>query len=63
MTWEAGVYNPFGQTDTLALQKTLALDPRPHYHHSSDRVYGMSFMGRDVRFRVDEEQLIIIGIK
>ncbi len=63
VTWEAGVNNPFGAADTLALQKTLALDPRPHYHHSSDRVYGMSFMGKDVQFRVNDDQLVIIGIK
>lgn len=35
-----------------ALTDTLALDPRPHYHHDPQRVYGMPFGRWDVRFRV-----------
>jgi len=35
-----------------ALLGALSLDPRPHYHHSPDKVYGLSFAGRNISFRV-----------
>lgn len=37
-----------------ALLGVLAADPRPHYHHDPQRVYGMSFAGIEVRFVVEE---------
>ena len=42
----------FSDEDAAALTDVLALDPRPHYHDSPERIYGMAFCGRDVRFRV-----------
>ncbi len=43
------------------LEKTLALDPRPHYHADDDRQYVLTLMGREYRFRVvgDEVRLLI----
>ncbi len=38
--------------DAEVLEKVLALDPRPHYQRDGERIYGMPFMGRDVKFRV-----------
>lgn len=35
-----------------ALRKTLAQKPIPQYHHDPEHIYGMPFMGCDVRFRV-----------
>lgn len=37
-----------------SLVAVLELDPRPSYHDDPDREYGMSFAGRNVRFRVQE---------
>ena len=51
-------------TDELqVLKETLALDPRPHYHHDAGREYGMPFMGRDFRFQVDGHILRVTGCR
>ena len=44
-----------GEQQTEALRKVLELDPRPHYQHDPNRVYGMPFGGRDIHFKVDED--------
>ena len=40
----------------------LRLDPRPQYHDNPERVYGMSFAGFDIRFRVDGNRLTVCEI-
>lgn len=50
----------FSETECAVLRETLANDPRPQYHHDSERIYGMPYAGRDVRFRVDGSQLIVV---
>lgn len=49
-----------------SLVAVLELDPRPSYHDDSEREYGMSFAGRNVRFRVQEisghPTLIVLSI-
>ena len=45
--------------DAKTLTEVLALDPRPHYHDDEKRVYGMPFMGWEVRFRVVNGQLLV----
>ena len=47
------------EDDILSL---LSLDPRPQYHDDPDRIYGMSYAGYDVRFRVKERVLTIVEI-
>jgi methyltransferase, YaeB family len=42
------------------LYEVLALDPRPHYQDAPHKVYGMPFMGRDVRFTVSSEGLLLV---
>lgn len=42
----------FSAQQLSALRKTLELDPRPHYQNDPQKVYGMPFEGRDIRFRV-----------
>ena len=45
------------------LYEVLALDPRPHYQDDPHKVYGMPFMGKDVRFRVSSEgQLLVVDV-
>lgn len=44
------------------LEGVLALDPRPQYQDDKERIYGMAFKGRDIRFRVDGDQLEVIEI-
>ncbi len=45
------------------LSEILALDPRPHYHDDSSRIYGMTFGGSDVRFRVSDGTVYVVEIK
>ena len=48
----------FCDEEYSTLCKVLELDPRPQYHNDPDRVYGMPFAGRDVRFRVSSEGVL-----
>lgn len=45
-----------------ALLGVLAQDPRPQYQHDPERVYGMSFGGWDVKFRVRGETLAVLSL-
>ena len=44
------------------LFQILSADPRPHYKHDSDRIYGMRFAGRDVRFKVSDDTVTVVNI-
>lgn len=46
-----------------ALIETLQLDPRPSYHDDPDRIYGLSFAGYNVRFRVSGKVLEVISLE
>lgn len=52
----------FAKEDAECIAETLSLDPRPHYHDDPERIYGMSFAGRDVRFRIEGGTLIVVDI-
>ena len=52
----------FSTEEWEGLEKVLALDPRPSYHHDPSRVYGMPFAGHDVRFRVEETVLTVVEV-
>lgn len=45
-----------------ALLAVLAQDPRPQYQDDPGRVYGMSFAGLEVKFRVKGERLTVVEI-
>ncbi len=45
------------------LLAVLANDPRPRYQNDSERVYGLSFGGVNVRFRVDGQRAIVVGVE
>lgn len=46
-----------------ALLGVLAQDPRPSYQADPERIYGMSFAGREVRFTVKDRRLTVCGIE
>lgn len=46
-----------------ALLGVLAQDPRPQYQDDPSRVYGMSFGGLEVKFRVEGDRLLVTEIK
>lgn len=45
-----------------SLVEVLQLDPRPPYHDDPERIYGLSFEGLNVRFRVSDGILEVVGI-
>lgn len=53
----------FTNEQLQTLIKVLALDPRPHYHHDDQRIYGMPFAGFDIRFRVADGVLTVTEVK
>lgn len=52
----------FSVTERQALLEVLAQDPRPQYHNDPERIYGMPFAGRDVRFRVAEGVVEVVEV-
>jgi hypothetical protein len=53
----------FSEEEQAGLRQVLAQDPRPRYHDDANRVYGMPFAGRDIRFRVSNGVLTVIEIQ
>ena len=52
----------FAPDELKALLATLEQDPRPQYHDDPLRIYGMPFGGRDVRFRVEGQRLLVVQV-
>ena len=44
------------------LAEVLENDPRPRYHDDPERVYGMEYDGREVKFRVCGDTLLVISL-
>ena len=40
----------------------LAQDPRPSYQQTAERIYGLTFAGFDIRFRVKDNTLCVINV-
>ncbi len=52
-----------GDTSVIpALVETLRLDPRPSYHDDPERVYGLSFAGLNVKFKVNGPVLTVVDV-
>ena len=45
-----------------AVTGILSQDPRPSYQNDPDRIYGVSFGGFDIKFRVKENVLTVVGV-
>lgn len=52
----------FSQSQLQALYKVLELDPRPHYHKSGQKEYGMPYMDYDVHFMVNDGVLTVTDV-
>lgn len=46
-----------------AICQVLSHDPRPSYQMDSDRVYGLSFAGFDIRFTVKDTVLTVVDVQ
>lgn len=52
----------FTAGEVEALVKLLSLDPRPKYQDDPERIYALTFSGRDIRFRVEADQVIVLQV-
>lgn len=55
--------NQVPEADREALTGVLAQDPRPSYQDDPARVYGMAFGSLDVKFKVQDGLLTVVGIE
>ena len=52
-----------GDLEVKALVGTLAQRPIPQYIRDQERIYGMPFMGCDIKFRTGEDTVTVTGIE
>ena len=45
------------------LLDTLSQDPRPSYHRDPERIYGMTYAGSDIRFRISGDELTVLSVR
>ena len=57
LTFHPSLSDAFDSEKLEALREILASDPRPHYHDDSDRIYAIEFAGKEVKFRVNGDQV------
>lgn len=57
------VASRYSSDELAALRKVLSLDPRPHYQDNPDKVYGMMYAGKDVKFRVEGDVLTVVEVE
>ena len=50
-------------SDLSVVTQLLSQDPRPHYHTSPDRIYGMPYNSFDIRFRVVGSTVEVVEIR
>lgn len=50
------------KTQRESLIAVLAHDPRPQYQDDPDRVYGMAFGDHEVKFRIDDNKVIVMEV-
>ena len=53
----------YSSDELAALRKVLSLDPRPHYQDNPEKVYGMIYAGKDVKFRVEGDVLTVVEVE
>lgn len=46
-----------------ALKGVLEQDPRPAYQHDPERIYGLTFAGKNIRFTVSGGKLTVIAVE
>ena len=48
--------------DLTSVVEILGFDPRPSYQDDPERVYGLSFSGYNIRFKVSGKTLYVVEI-
>ena len=63
VTFLPGTEEGIPKEKRAALRGVLANDPRPRYQDDPARVYGLSFAGKNVKFRVEGDTLTVIAVE
>ena len=53
----------FNEDQRKGLLEALSLDPRPSYQNDPERIYGMKYMGYNVKFNVSGDMLYVLEIR
>ena len=53
----------FSEEELEGLREILSLDPRPSYQDDPERIYGLLFAGRNIKFKVDGLELTVISVE
>ena len=51
------------ETDRPGLLVVLANDPRPRYQNDPQRLYGLTYAGHNVTFRVEGDKVTVVGVE
>lgn len=51
------------ETDRPGLLAVLANDPRPRYQNDPQRLYGLTYAGHNVTFRVEGDKVTVVGVE
>ena len=54
------IRNLFSEDEVQGLIEILSLDPRPSYQNDPDRMYGLAYAGRNIKFKVSGDALEVI---
>ena len=54
------IRNFFSEDEVQGLIEILSLDPRPSYQNDPDRIYGLAYAGRNIKFKVSGDALEVI---
>ena len=63
VTWCEDTLQQVPEEQQEALRAVLQEDPRPRYQEDPQRVYGMTFAGQNIKFRVEERTLYVLGVE
>ena len=62
VNFPAELLQKLSQGKQAAVVGILAHDPRPSYQKDADRIYGFTFAGFEIRFRVEETLLTVVDV-
>ena len=51
------------ETDRPGLLAVLANDPHPRYQNDPQRLYGLTYAGHNVTFRVEGDKVTVVGVE
>lgn len=57
------IRDSFPEEHLSGLIEVLSLDPRPSYQNDPERIYGLSFAGYNINFKVSGDELTVINAK